>query len=423
MQRILGLKPLLLLTFLVSVISIHAETPPTASDTTTHTRRLSLYLDGYTTYTDYIQTALPWFGFVRDRHDADVHALLTHESTGAFGVEWTWRLLGLGRLEGMSDTLKWKTLPTSTEESIRVEIVRMLQIGLVRYLTRAGLADNLDVSYHAESGIEPPKEDRWKGWAFSMDLMGYFDGEKAYSNNGYMYIVSANHTTDWWRLNGTAASSVTYSRYELDDGVYKSDSKNYVYTFYAIKSLGEHWGVGLYNRERQSTFRNTDLMIYNNLAAEYNLYPYSQSTSRQLRLQYGLNLTYYDYTEETIYEKLKETVTKEFASIILDYVEPWGSASASLAFSHFFRDFDMQRLTFSSNLSLRLAEGLSLGLFGNASVIHDQIALRRGGASDEDILLERRELETSFNYSGQVGLSYTFGSIYSSAVNARMDEW
>jgi hypothetical protein len=80
-------------------------------------------------------------------------------------------------------------------------------------------------------------------------------------------------------------------------------------------------------------------------------------------------------------------------------------------------------MTFYSSLSLRLTRGLSLIVYGDASMIHDQITLPRAGASNEDILLQRRELETGYDYSMQVGLSYSFGSIYSAVVNTRIDDW
>jgi len=43
----------------------------------------------------------------------------------------------------------------------------------------------------------------------------------------------------------------------------------------------------------------------------------------------------------------------------------------------------------------------------------------KGGASFEEILLQRRELATSYSYFASVGLSYSFGSIFSNVVNPR----
>jgi len=45
--------------------------------------------------------------------------------------------------------------------------------------------------------------------------------------------------------------------------------------------------------------------------------------------------------------------------------------------------------------------------------------LAKGEASLEEILLRRKELATEYEYSLSIGLSFTFGSIYSNVVNPR----
>ena len=56
---------------------------------------------------------------------------------------------------------------------------------------------------------------------------------------------------------------------------------------------------------------------------------------------------------------------------------------------------------------------------GRYPAIHDQINLRKGTATLDELLLRRRELASNFSYSFQVGLSYSFGSIFSNVVNPR----
>jgi hypothetical protein len=68
---------------------------------------------------------------------------------------------------------------------------------------------------------------------------------------------------------------------------------------------------------------------------------------------------------------------------------------------------------------VRLIKGLSLNLFGGASRIRDQLSLPKGSASLEEVLLRRRALATGYSFYRSVGLSYTFGSIYSNVVNPR----
>ena len=47
------------------------------------------------------------------------------------------------------------------------------------------------------------------------------------------------------------------------------------------------------------------------------------------------------------------------------------------------------------------------------------MGLRKGDASLDEVLLRRTELATDFEYSMSLGLSYTFGSVYSNVVNPR----
>jgi hypothetical protein len=111
-------------------------------------------------------------------------------------------------------------------------------------------------------------------------------------------------------------------------------------------------------------------------------------------------------------------VSGEF-SVAVGLNQPWGNIDVSLNASNFFHDFSKNRIEVFGGVSMRVVKGLSVNLFANASRIRDQIALPRGEATQEDILLRRRALQTSFDYFGSVGISYTFGSIYNNIVNPR----
>ena len=77
------------------------------------------------------------------------------------------------------------------------------------------------------------------------------------------------------------------------------------------------------------------------------------------------------------------------------------------------------RIQLSGNGNVRLVRGLSLRLFGSITRVRDQLFLPKGGASDQDVLLRIRQLETNFNYFVSFGLSYRFGSIFNNVVNPR----
>ena len=54
--------------------------------------------------------------------------------------------------------------------------------------------------------------------------------------------------------------------------------------------------------------------------------------------------------------------------------------------------------------------------------LRDQIALPARGATDEEILLRIRRLQTGYEYNVGLSLTYTFGSIFSSVVNPRFEQ-
>jgi hypothetical protein len=70
-------------------------------------------------------------------------------------------------------------------------------------------------------------------------------------------------------------------------------------------------------------------------------------------------------------------------------------------------------------VSWKIVKGLSFSVYGGYSKIRNQISLPRGSASLEEVLLQRRQLETGYSYWGGFGISYSFGSIYNNIVNPR----
>jgi hypothetical protein len=186
-----------------------------------------------------------------------------------------------------------------------------------------------------------------------------------------------------------------------------------------VKSLGPHWSAGLSFEADASTFNNLKLKVVPGLAVEYNIFPYADSTRRQFRIVYRFNYENVQYRELTIYDKLKERLWSESLSATLTLKEKWGSITCAVSGSHYFHDVKMNNVDVYAYLQLNLVKGLNAYCFGGGSRIHDQLALVKGNASLEEILLQRRQLGTSYSYYAIVGLSYTFGSVYTNVVNPR----
>ena len=377
-----------------------------------------IFLDCRRCDRDYIRIEIPFVNFVRDRKEADIHLLITTQRTGAGGDEYTMAFIGQRDFVGIQDTLKYVSTRADTRDDVRRGMVRVMKLGLVPFLNKTPIADFINVLFEGE--VEPTAvEDRWNFWVFHLSFSGSVSGEKQMNSVSLRGSFSANRITPESKLRMSVSGNFNESNftYENDTISSYSDRKNFSSMY--VWSLNEHWSVGAWFTASSATYNNINLSLSPSPAIEYNLFPYSQSTRRQLRFVYRLDFDYIRYREETIYEKTKEGLWGESLSVTFEVKEPWGNASATVEGSHYFHDLSKNRLELYGRLSLRVIKGLSLSMGGGFSAIHDQLALRKGERSLDEILLRQSELATDFHYYASIGFSYTFGSVYSNVVNPR----
>ncbi|UCD24975.1 MAG: hypothetical protein JSW51_03365, partial [Gemmatimonadota bacterium] len=129
------------------------------------------------------------------------------------------------------------------------------------------------------------------------------------------------------------------------------------------------------------------------------------------------------YDEITLFDQTSEVVLRHELEIAARARQPWGNINASFFVGNYLHDFSLHRLSFSGGLGVRIFRGFNVNANGLVSRIKDQISLPRGGVSDEDILLRRRQIGTDFRYRFRLGFSYEFGSIYNNVVNPRMNRF
>jgi hypothetical protein len=377
-----------------------------------------VYIDCRYCDIDYIRKEITFVNYVRDRKEADVHVLVTTQPTGSGGREYTLSFIGRGEFVDINSTLNFFTKKMDTEDEIRKKLVKTLEMGLVSFAANTPICDRISVDFKDE--VKPTAvEDKWDFWVFSLSATSLINGQSTTNMASIRGNFSANRVTPESKLRMGLSASYSENNFDIDGTTITStsDSKNFDGLY--VKSISDHWSVGGFLSLNSSTYRNIDLAVAPSPAVEYNFFPYSESTRRQLRCLYRLGYSFSNYTEETIFEKTKENLFYESLSLTLELKETWGTISTSLIGSHYFHDFSKNRLALSGDLSLRLIKGLSLNIFGSYSRIHDQLSLPKGGASYEEILLRRKELATEYSYFAYIGLSYTFGSIYSNVVNPR----
>jgi hypothetical protein len=291
-------------------------------------------------------------------------------------------------------------------------------MGLMRYVAKTPLSKFMNISF-TEPLSETVTTDKWNSWVFSTSVYGYLEGEKSYKSTYLSGNASASRITEKLKVNLRFNYNYNNDRYDTGTDIIKSDNRSTSFNSLIVKSLTDHWSYGGSFSIGSSTYSNEKLICSVMPGLEYDIFPYSQSTRRQLRLLYKIGSTFADYQDSTIYDKTEELLWLHSLSASYEVVEKWGSINMSLSYSNYLHDWSKNNLSLYGFLSLRIAKGLQVTFGGNISLIHDQLALVKGGATTEEVLLRRKELATQFQYFTSFGLTYTFGSIYNNVVNPR----
>lgn len=404
-------------------ISMMAQEPVNTRETEADTsvqreHALRIFIDCARCDMNYIREEIPYVNYVRDVKEAQLYIMETRDMTGSGGNLYTYVFHGQEEFEGLQDTLYYASRPDDTRDYRRIWRTQMLKMGLMPYVAKTPLYSEviIDPSERMETEVV---EDRWKNWVFELEAEPEFEGEESYRELELNTSVSATKITHDWKFEVDFDHRYTRTKYTYDDTLYTNEKSFRGLDLLLVKSLGEHWSAGLRSELLSSTYNNVQFGWDFLPSLEYNAFPYSESTHRQLRFLYGIGSSYQNYNDTTIYDEIEELLWKQQLEIAYQVQEKWGSINISLTGSNYFHDFSKNRVELSGYISVRIIKGLSLRIMGGAARVNDQLSLVRGDASEAEILLQLQELETSYSLEGRLGLTYTFGSIYNNIVNPR----
>lgn len=380
---------------------------------------LKVFLDCDDCDLEYIKTEITFVNYVRDRLEAQVHVLVSTQSTGGGGVEYTLTFIGQNDCKDAKDVQKYFSSKTDTPDDVRRGLVKVLKLGLMSFVGRTPIACRIAIDYAAPARAADAR-DRWHSWVFSLTGSGRFSGESSYMNRMADVSFSANRITLRSKVRFGLSVDSSKQRFEVEDGTITGTSRSWDASGLYVKSLGEHWSAGVFLEAESSLYSNIDLGLRVAPAVEYNVFPYSQSTRRQLRVLYTLSLKPVKYREVTIFGKLRETLLKEELSLTLDLREKFGTISVSAEGSNYFHDLGKYRVDTFGIVNLRLYKGLSVFVLGGYSWLHDsQLSLRGREPTYEELLLRLMELPMVSNHFVAVGFQFQFGSIFTNVINPR----
>ncbi|MDP3002774.1 MAG: hypothetical protein Q8N38_06580 [Bacteroidales bacterium] len=415
-KRIVFIKMFLLFLIILPETGF-GQTTPGAADTT---RRgaVKIFLDCRGCDMNYIRQEITYINYVRDVREAQVYILETNQDAGSGGNQYTFTFQGQGAFNGMNDTLVFTSSPDQTSTIIREKRTNMLKMGLMRYVARTPLFNEIEINHNA--GLEQEEViDRWNNWVFELQTSPRFTAEESYSRLSFFNSINITKITPDIKLEIQVDQSTNRQRF-FEDG----EKTEYIRSEKAIenlfvKSLGNHWSAGLKWDLGASTSENYYFSTEFMPAIEYNIYPYSEATHQQFRLLYSAGYQFSNYIDTSILNKTKEGLFKHEIRVAYQVQEKWGSINVSLSGSNYFHDFSKNKLELNGFMRLRIIKGLSLSINGGVAYINDQLNLRKGDLTEAERLLRLKEQATSFSIQGGVSITYTFGSIYNNVVNPR----
>jgi hypothetical protein len=382
--------------------------------------KINVYIDCNSCDMNYVKEEVGFVNYVRDRAEAQVHILTTSEPSGSGGTRYSVLFYGLREFLEKNDTITFNSQADATEDAIRIQFVKTFKLGLIGYINKSDIAALINISFINPDNEEQAK-DKWNNWTFSVSSSSWLSGEKTHSNFNIYSDFAVSKVMPEWKTSFSVSQSYNESRYSLEeyDYYYKSINRDFDFDFEYVGTISNHWSWGAFLKGNSSTYRNLDFSVSFNPGIEYDLFPYSEATTKQVRFVYHIGPDYNNYIDTTIYNKTEQLMLYQSLSVAAKVIQKWGSLSGSVSANTFLNDLSKYSGNIYLMTSVRLLKGLELQLAGNFSSIHNQIGIPKGDVTQEELLLQQRQLETQYNYWANIGLTYTFGSIYNTVVNPR----
>lgn len=388
---------------------------------------LSVFLDCNAPSCDYdhFRREIAFVNWVRDRQDAQVHVLVTGQGTGGGGVEYRLHFIGRESFTPLQDTLRYQTRNTDTGTEMREQLTTALKAGLVRYAARTPALLGLSIGYQAVpagAATAQPQEDPWNYWVFRSSVNGSIDGESQESGVRAGGSLSASRTTEALKVEFGVSGDYRRNEYQIDDTTRFVDERTgFDVEFLMVRSIGPHWSAGFLGEANRSTFFNRTFGFEGGPAIEFSVFPYEESSRKQITILYAAGVATYRFEEETILGRTEQTLPLHHLEVSIGVQQPWGSVFAGVSGNQYFTNLAWHRVETGGGVNLRVFRGLNFNVNGNFARIKDQIFLPAGGLSEEEILVRRRQRGTDFRFRLRTGLTYRFGSAFQNVVNPRLD--
>ena len=384
-----------------------------------------IFLDCQTNcFSEFVRQELTYVNYMRERQNADVYVLITDQRASA-GAEQIQLIFAYDDYPNLSpDTIQYINEANISNDEERRRFLSYLKKGLLPALMNSPLNEfiSFDISL-PDNGLDVNKteiKDPWNYWSFNTSVNINVSGESSFTEQNYFTRVTASRVTADQKVFAMLRYNLNQSEFTLSDSsVVNSRNERFrAFTQY-VWSINDHWSLGYRALAGSSTFSNIDFDLQFKPAVEYNIYPYSENQTRRFTLMYSVGYVYQNYTELTVFNKLDESLGQHGLDIEYQMTQKWGDINFDIEFDQYLHNLELYSVSFNPNIELNIVKGLRLNFGGFIELVSDRINITNGDISDQDIILQNRQLDTNYSYWTYFGFNYRFGSANNNIINPR----
>ena len=367
---------------------------------------------------NYLKQQTSFLEHVRDQNLADIEIFIIdiRNPTGTRTFEI--KVDGNNEYQEISSSTLVSGYANDTSSTLRDKLLNKLKLALIPFLDKASYNIKVDVDSNFDDLTV--NDDNWKNWVFELSGSYNDDKEESRKTNRYELEFEIDKLTPEWRIGMEIKRNESNGKFFSNDKVYTSNRKTTSISGRVVRSISDHFSVGVFSSAYQNTYENIDFNRYIAPAIEYSFYPYKDVLSKEITLAYRIGIGKRNYIEKTIYGYEKQKLSSQTLSLNIRFRQKWGNISSYLNATQFLNDGTKKRFSLRSDLDLRVFQGLAVRFSGNVNLIREQYSLAAVSTSIEELLLQQRQIATDYRTNFSVGLSYTFGSIYNSVINTRL---
>lgn len=376
---------------------------------------------------NYIRSEINIVDFLFDRKAVDVHVLYTSRRTGSGGDQGQLIFYGQNRFASSMDSLWFHTEPNATDYEIRSKLVKYLKLGLATFIAKTSSVENIEINTKSESSTvkEVQTSDPWNNWVMRIGGDGNFRIDKVYKQYRLNGRMSVSRITNDYKVRFSVNGGKNFSEYSIFDStavtITKIQNEDYRLYHLLVKSLNRFWSYGYEASFTRSTFSNIKSRLYISPAIEYSFFPYEMVNNKFLTLRFGPELRDNRYYDSTLYDKQEELLWGQKTELSLSLNQKWGSVNSGVIYRSYFHNPKFYYLSMNAGVDIRITGGLTFNVSLYGALAHDQLNLKKGKATKDEVLTRMRQLGSNYNFSSWFGLNYRFGSKYNNFVNPRFN--